>query len=273
MQIHQDGIGPVVESGNAESAPSRLRRRSFWLAVHLGTYTVLAISLLMTSVSWMLFLFMLPASAAEVGMGLRAFRNPVVRASARMACLMMGLPVSMFFAILFLGIGGVQFSESRAVSKATQVDITQPEIPAMSEFLELTSGPLLRNDLAGAFWAPSEDARTQWMTPVVPSDWCSEMPVRIWVASTDRSQPRFADEPLRYVRRVTSRDSFLRAKAMEDAVRSHNLTPAANAVVVERVAGPEDLESEGGGMVVLGAFCCLLGWCFSACFWPRDHSA
>jgi hypothetical protein len=227
----------------------------------------------MTSVSWIIFLFMIPVSAAEVWVGLKAFRNPVVRASARMACLMMGLPLSMFFAILLLGIGGVQLSESRAVAKATQVDITHSEIPAMSEYLELTGSPVLRDDLEGAFWAPSEDARTQLMTPVVSPDWCSEVPVRIWVASTDRSRPGFAGEPLRYVRRVTSRDSFLRAKAMEDAVRTHDFTSSENVIVVERVSSPEARKSEGGGMVVLGALCCLLGWCFSACFWPKQRSA
>ena len=108
---------------------------------------------------------------------------------------------------------------------------------------------------------------------MVSSDWCSEMPVRIWVESTDRSQARFSDEPLRYVRLITNRGDFRRAQALDDAVQRYSLTSAPDALVVERVPSPEGREKEGGGMVVLGAFCSLMGWCFSACFWPKERSA
>jgi len=262
----------LVAARSEATAPAWMRRRIFWLSVHLGTYAGLAISLLSASFSWLVFLFMLPAAAVEVWLALRAFRNPEVRASGRMACLMLGLPTSMFFAILFLAIGAVQFSEGRSVSKATRLDITQPEIPTDGEFLELTGNPILRDDLAGAFWAPTEDARTRWMTPVVSSDWCSEMPVRIWAESTDRSQARFSDEPLRYVRLITNRSDFRRAQALDDAVQRYSLTSAPDALVVERVPSPEGRAKDGGGMVVLGAICSLLGWSFSACFWPKERS-
>lgn len=261
---------PIAPSTASYPRSSRCpRSRVFWFALNVVGYLAAATWLCNSDMPWLAFVLALTLPAIELTLALSAYRSPITRASARMAFFILLLPIAQCFWLLLLGAGAMQMNEAKSSAQATRVSSLDDLKPHDPRLIELPSEATIRHELAGAFWAPTENSRTRYMVPIVDSRWTVDQPITCWLEMTDRDESRFAEETRCLVRVSTKPLDFRSNQALRDAVQRNQIVADSNPLVLKQVASAETLEHQAYGFLGVGFLGSLLAWCFCACYWPK----
>jgi hypothetical protein len=243
--------------------------RRFWFILHVVGFIPLSLLIVGAMSLWQAIVLVILVPLLELWLLLRSFPNQETRRSIRMAiaCLM---PVAMVFAITLAIVSNYHYTQyANYDQKAVLKDFDSA--PQAGTIVRVAEGMKKRNDLSGSYWAPSDETIAWRMIPLVDEDWQSDMPIDLWVISTDRLDSMLIDQPLTVVKVTEDADDFRLSQAIADAELRHGIESAAKALVLEPVADPAKQLDSASGFVFLGFLICLLSWMISSILWPTEQ--